>query len=122
MLPDSLQHFKSEFFKALAHPVRIRLLEVLRDGEQSVTDLQSLLQLDQSVVSQQLGILRAKGLLTSRKVGASVLYQVREPLIFDLLDVARAIFNNHLLEVQDLLKHLAATDEVAVVRQEHVAP
>ena len=122
MLPDSLPHFKAEFFKALAHPVRIRLLEVLRGGEQSVTDLQGMLQIDQSAVSQQLSILRAKGLLSSRKVGASVLYQVREPLIFDLLDVARAIFNHHLLGVQDLLEQLAATDEVPSVRQERVTP
>ncbi len=122
MFPDSLQRFKAEFFKALAHPVRIRLLEMLRDGEQSVTDLQTALQIDQSSVSQQLSILRAKGLLSSRKVGASVLYQVREPLIFDLLDVARAIFNNHLLEVQDLLGQLAAADDVSGARQERIVP
>lgn len=61
MMPGQLQQFKAEFFKALAHPVRIRILEVLRGGEKSVTELQQALNLDQSAVSQQLSILRAKG-------------------------------------------------------------
>jgi DNA-binding transcriptional ArsR family regulator len=106
IMPGQLQQFKAEFFKALAHPVRIRILEVLRSGEKSVTELQQALNLDQSAVSQQLSILRAKGVLQTRKVGTSVVYQVREPLIFDLLDIAHTIFNNHLLQLQDLLGQL----------------
>ena len=47
-----LQSFKAEFFKALAHPLRIRILEVLRSRERSVQELQALLDLDQSTVSQ----------------------------------------------------------------------
>ncbi len=108
MMPGQLQQFKAEFFKALAHPVRIRILEVLRGGEKSVTELQQALNLDQSAVSQQLSILRAKGVLQTRKEGTSVLYQVSEPLIFDLLDIAYTIFNNHLLQLQDLLGQMTA--------------
>ncbi|HEU5323054.1 MAG TPA: metalloregulator ArsR/SmtB family transcription factor, partial [Methylomirabilota bacterium] len=51
--PTDLQAFKAEFFKALAHPVRIRILELLRDGERSVNELREALDLDQSTVSQQ---------------------------------------------------------------------
>lgn len=105
-MPGQLQFFKAEFFKALAHPVRIRILEVLRDAEKSVTEIQGLLTLDQSTVSQQLSILRAKNLLQTRKVGTSVIYSVRDPMIYDLLDVARAIFNNHLIDTQELLAQL----------------
>lgn len=105
-MPGQLQFFKAEFFKALAHPVRIRILEVLRDSEKSVTEIQGLLTLDQSTVSQQLSILRAKNLLQTRKVGTSVIYSVRDPMIYDLLDVARTIFNNHLIDTQELLSQL----------------
>ena len=72
-----LQIFKAEFFKALAHPIRIRLLEVLRHGERSVQDLQATLDLDQPIVSQQLAILRAKNVVTARKAGTTVSYAVR---------------------------------------------
>jgi DNA-binding transcriptional ArsR family regulator len=102
-MPYTLQNFKAEFFKALAHPVRIRILEVLRDSEKSVNEIQSLLELDQSTVSQQLSILRSKSLLQSRKSGTSVFYSVRDPMLFDLLDIARSIFNNQLIDTQELL-------------------
>lgn len=58
----SLQRFKAEFFKALAHPARIRILELLRHGEKSVGELQQALAGDGSTVSQQLAILRMKKL------------------------------------------------------------
>ena len=55
----ALQTFKAEFFKALAHPIRIRILEVLRGQERSVQELQAALDLEQPIVSAQLALLRA---------------------------------------------------------------
>jgi DNA-binding transcriptional ArsR family regulator len=103
--PD-LQSFKSEFFKALAHPVRIRILEVLRPRERSVQELQARLDLDQSTVSQQLAILRTKNIVTARKEGTTVRYAMRDALVADLLDVARRIFNNQLTGTQTMLRQL----------------
>src|SRR5438093_10529551 len=91
-----LQSFKADFFKALAHPIRIRILELLRAHDRSVQELQALLDLDQSTVSQQLAVLRAKNIVTARKVGTTVRYTVRDALVGDLLDVARRSFNNQL--------------------------
>jgi DNA-binding transcriptional ArsR family regulator len=101
-----LQSFKAEFFKALAHPIRIRILEILRAGERSVQELQSRLDLDQSTVSQQLAVLRAKNIVTARKEGTTVRYEIRDPLVGDLLDVARRIFNNQLTGTQTMLREL----------------
>jgi DNA-binding transcriptional ArsR family regulator len=101
-----LQAFKAEFFKALAHPVRIHILELLRSGERSVQDLQGALGLDQSTVSQQLAVLRAKNIVRARKEGTTVRYAVVDPLIGDLLDVARGIFNRQLIGTQVLLREL----------------
>ena len=101
-----LQVFKAEFFKALAHPLRIRILEILRHGERSVQELQTALALDQSAVSQQLAILRAKRVVTARKEGTTVRYAVLDARVGTLLDVARAIFNAQLSGTQTMLRAL----------------
>jgi DNA-binding transcriptional ArsR family regulator len=105
-MSNNLHTFKSEFFKALAHPLRIKILEALRDSEKNVTELQTILATDQSGVSQQLAVLRSKNLITARKNGTNVYYSIRDPLIFELLEVARQIFNNHLIDTRDLLSQL----------------
>jgi hypothetical protein len=63
-----LQASRAEFFKALGHPVRIRILEILLAGDRSVQNLQEVLDLDQPTVSQQPAILRAKNIVTTAKV------------------------------------------------------
>jgi ArsR family transcriptional regulator len=110
----TLQGFKAELFKALSHPVRIRILELLRAGEQTVSELQAALAIEPSSVSQQLAVLRARQLVAGRKAGTSVAYRVVDPQVFELLDVARAIFDRHLVALQALAEeggsaHLDAT-------------
>lgn len=105
-----LQVFKAGFFRALAHPVRIRILEMLVKGDRTVQELQEALRLEQPVVSQQLAVLRANHIVTGRKEGVSVRYTVRDPLIGTLLDTARQIFNNHLVGTRDLLRQLKRED------------
>jgi ArsR family transcriptional regulator len=103
---EELQAFKAAFFKALAHPVRIRILELLANGEKNVQELQDALGVEQPVVSQQLAVLRANNIVSGRKEGASVWYSVRDPLVAELLNTARRIFNNHLVSTQGLLRQL----------------
>ncbi|HTM25593.1 MAG TPA: metalloregulator ArsR/SmtB family transcription factor [Vicinamibacterales bacterium] len=102
----ALQEFKAGFFRALAHPVRIRILETLSTGERSVQELQQALDLDQPVVSQQLSVLRARNIVEPRKVGTTVRYTLSDPLITKLLAIAREIFNNRLVGTQSMLKEL----------------
>ena len=103
---DDLQAFKAAFFRALAHPVRIRILELLVKGEKNVQELREALGVEQPVVSQQLAVLRSNNIVAGRKEGVSVRYSVRDPLIAELLNTARRIFNNHLVGTQDLLRQL----------------
>ncbi len=105
-MPPTLQTFKADFFRALAHPVRIRILETLGDGDRSVQELQQELGLEQPVASQQLAILRAKNIVSARKVGTTVMYALGDPLIAKLLAVAREIFDNRLVDTQSMLKEL----------------
>ena len=95
-----LQGFKAELFKALGHPVRIRILELLRSGELTVSELQAQLQIESSSVSQQLAVLRTRQLVVGRKEGTSAFYRVSDALVFDLLDTARSIFEGQLVTLQ----------------------
>jgi ArsR family transcriptional regulator len=97
-----MQAYKAELFKALAHPVRIRILELLRDGERTVSELQEDLDIEPSTVSQQLAVLRGRNLVVGRKEGTSVHYRAIDPQVFDLLDTARSMFRTHLASLQEL--------------------
>jgi DNA-binding transcriptional ArsR family regulator len=101
-----LSQFKAEFFKALAHPLRIRILDALRTGEIGVNELCVRLGVEQSTLSQQLAVLRTRDIVVARKSGNNVFYSVKDPATFRLLDVAKQIFNNHLINVKDLLSQL----------------
>src|SRR4051812_9810256 len=102
-----LQTLKAEFFRAIAHPARIRILEVLSEQrEQSVQALQLRLAVDQPIVSQQLAKLRAHGVVTSRKQGTTVLYALADSRIAALLKVAREILNHRLTGSKTLLHEL----------------
>jgi DNA-binding transcriptional ArsR family regulator len=103
---SELRQFKAGFFKALAHPVRIAVLDALRDGEKGVNELSGLLKVEQSALSQQLAVLRNRNVVVGRKEGLNVYYSVPDPAIFKLLDAARQIFNNQLTSVRDLLAQI----------------
>src|SRR4029450_2631200 len=101
-----LQAFKARFFKALAHPIRIRLVELLVERDRAVQELQTALALDPSSVSQHLAVLRANHVVKTRKEGVSVRYALRDPLVGELLGVARRIFSNQLAGTQYMLREL----------------
>jgi DNA-binding transcriptional ArsR family regulator len=101
-----ISEIKAELFKALAHPGRIRVLEVLADGERSVGELQPLVGIELSHLSQQLAVLRRAGLVSSRKEGSSVIYAVKDPLVVELLQTARNLLIRMLSETNGLLAGL----------------
>jgi DNA-binding transcriptional ArsR family regulator len=107
---NDLARFKAEFFKALSHPLRIAIINALRGGEVGVNDLSAQLKVEQSTLSQQLSMLRKSNIVVGRKDGQNVFYSVRDPAIFRLLDVAKDIFNNHLVNIQDLLVRMSEPD------------
>jgi len=102
----TLGQFKAEFFKALAHPLRIAVLDALRDGESGVNELCETLNVEQSTLSQQLAVLRSRNIVIGRKEGLNVYYSVRDTTVFKLLDVAKQIFNNHLIDVKSMLTEM----------------
>jgi DNA-binding transcriptional ArsR family regulator len=80
-----ISELKAELFRALGNPGRVRILEQLVLGERSVGDLQPLVGLESSHLSQQLGVLRRANLVVARKEGNQVFYSVRRALLSDVL-------------------------------------
>ena len=112
MATAPIYQVKAEFFKVLGHPARIRVLEVLRDGERAVSELIPEVGIESSHLSQQLGVMRRANLIQARKEGASVVYSVGNPMLFELLDVAKQILTSSLAETRDLLAQLEAVEVV----------
>jgi len=105
-----MQQFKADFFKALAHPLRIRILELLAEGDKNVNEIQTLIGSEGSAVSQQLTVLRAKNIVYGTKDGNRVIYSLRDPMIVELLSVAKQIFNNHLVNTISLLDKIGENE------------
>ena len=101
---ERLRQFKAEFFKALAHPLRIGILELLRDGPLSVNQIQEATGAPGSSVSQQLAVLRARDIVVTERHGTTIMYSVSDPDLFELLDVARRVFYAHLADTVNLLR------------------
>jgi DNA-binding transcriptional ArsR family regulator len=101
-----LSEIKAELFRALALPARVRALEVLTDGECSVGNLAERVGLESSHLSQQLGVLRRAGLVTTRKDRSTVYYAIRDPQLVELLACARTMLITSLGHSQDLLAGL----------------
>src|SRR4051794_21802161 len=99
---------KAALFRSLAHPIRIRVLEVLVDGEQSVGALADTPELDLPQLSQQLAVLRKAHVLTTRREGSTVFYRVVDPRMSQLLVTAKQLLATELREGQHMLDSLEA--------------
>jgi DNA-binding transcriptional ArsR family regulator len=79
---------KAKLFKALMHPVRLEILDVLRDGEECVCHMEATLGYRQAYISQHLAVLRDAGLVQDRRDGWNIFYRVIKPEVFELFDKA----------------------------------
>ncbi len=109
MQQNALREFKAGLFQALAHPTRVAVVEVLREGECSAGAIQERLGLEQANLSQHLSVMRAKEVVTSRKEGNQVFYSLRDPMLAEVLDIMRRYFMTHLSEASEMLQAMAAT-------------
>ena len=105
---------KAELFKALGHPARVRVLELLAEGEQSMGQLAQQSGLELSHLSQHVTVLRRAGIVDSRRVKNTVICALRDPQTAELLAVARRLLTRNLRQGQALLAALeGAGDAVA---------
>ncbi len=100
----TLQDFKAELFKALANPIRVRIIEVLRaEGSLTVGDIQARVGIEPANASQHLSILRAQGIVEARREGTSAWYSIAAPECLDILDAGRALFERQLAAQSEML-------------------
>lgn len=109
MVSTPLYQAKAEFFKALAHPARIRVLELLSEREHSVAEMLPQVGIEPAHLSQQLAVLRRMNLVVTRKEGSTVYYSLVSPQVAELLAVARTILTEVLSVQVELLDDLRAT-------------
>src|ERR1700722_7711533 len=102
----AVHEVKANLFRVLGHPARVRILELLRDGERSVGGLQAELDLDSGGTSQHLAALRRIGVVESRREGTTVYYRVDDKRVFDLLAAGRDIITRRLAAEQSVLREL----------------
>ena len=107
-MEEQIISMKSDFFKALAHPTRVRILERLIKNEEEVCvcDLIEDLGIEQSNLSQHLSILRKQQLIISTKVGLKVMYRVKYPEVLTILESVQQILAQQFREGEALMRHL----------------
>ena len=101
-----LYQLKAEFFKTLAHPARIRVMELLAEREHAVAELLPQVGIEPANLSQQLAVLRRAGLVVARKEGSTVHYSLTSGEVAELLAVARRILTSVLTGQVELLEDL----------------
>jgi ArsR family transcriptional regulator len=106
-----LTEAKADLFKALAHPARVRVLELLAEDEHTMGELAELSGVEPSHLSQHVTQLRRAGIVDSRRVKTTVICSLRDPQTAELLAVARRLIGNNLRQGQALLAALDSADD-----------
>lgn len=106
-MPEPLYRTKANFFRALGHPARIRLLELLADGDKPVHQLRAAIEIEASSLSHQLAVLRRHGLVDHRREAGAVVYSLTLPAVRDLLVTAREILRSRTVDESDLVDEVS---------------
>jgi ArsR family transcriptional regulator len=105
---ERVRELAAEVLKILGHPLRLKIIECLRAGEQCVCEIVPAVGAEQSVVSKHLALLRQAGLLEARKEGPRVIYRVWDPEVFVLCDLAQEVVSRRLAELAELAAKVRA--------------
>ncbi|MEK7716766.1 MAG: metalloregulator ArsR/SmtB family transcription factor [Pseudomonadota bacterium] len=103
MADSQLYELHASICQTLANPKRLEVIERLRDGEQSVTELAEAMKISQANLSQHLAVMRQKGIVATRREGLNVYYRLSNLKIIKACDLMRQV----------LLEHLEAGAELA---------
>ncbi|MFC3833425.1 ArsR/SmtB family transcription factor [Deinococcus rufus] len=102
-MQQGMHRYKASVFKTLAHPLRLALLDALRDGEKTVTQLQELTGGEQATISQHLTVLRTHHFVTFRKDGTLAYYRNEDPDVYRFLDLGRQLYERQLRRQRDTI-------------------
>lgn len=105
-MENSAYQIQADFVKALAHPVRLQIIEALQEGEQNVGSIARALRLSQPALSRQLTVLKDNGILGCRQQGLSSFYKIEDEDIFKVLKSLRSFLYRKLKKTEGVLKSL----------------
>lgn len=103
-LPEPLIELVAQRFRVLGEPMRIKLLDRLREGDATVSELQDALGASQQNVSKHLGILHAAGMVTRTKQGTHTRYAISDPAVFELCDQVCGGLRRQLQDLEAILE------------------
>lgn len=106
----ALSQATAEIFHTLGHPVRIQVLELLQGGPVAVRDMLGLIEVESSTLSQQRAVLRRAGVVTARRDGATVVYELGSIDVAELLRGVRRILADLIAGRGELLAELRDAD------------
>jgi DNA-binding transcriptional ArsR family regulator len=105
-MEEKVLELKAEVLKALAQPTRLKILELLRNGERCICEIVPAINGEQSNISRHISMMQKSHLVTTRKDGVKVMVNVKDPIIFDILDHISIILKNQMSEQSRLIKSL----------------
>ncbi len=105
-MEERVLELKAEVLKALAQPTRLKILELLRNGERCICEIVPAINGEQSNISRHISLMQKSHLVTTRKDGVKVMVKVRDPRVFEILDRISIILRNRMSEQSRLIKSL----------------
>jgi DNA-binding transcriptional ArsR family regulator len=97
---------KSDLLKALAQPTRLRILELLREGEKCICEIIPAINGEQSNISRHISLMQKSHLVSTRKDGVKVMVKIRDPRIFEILDKVNVVLKTQMQEQHQLVRSL----------------
>jgi DNA-binding transcriptional ArsR family regulator len=97
---------KADVLKAIAQPTRLKILELLRNGEKCICEIVPAINGEQSNISRHISVMQKSHLITTRKDGVKVMVKVRDPKIFEILDTVGLFLKTQMQEQSRLLRAL----------------
>jgi len=106
LMEERVLEMKAEVLKALAQPTRLKILELLRNGERCICEIVPAINGEQSNISRHISLMQKSHLVTTRKDGVKVMVKVKDPKIFEILDSIGTVLKNRVSEQSKLMRSL----------------
>jgi DNA-binding transcriptional ArsR family regulator len=105
-MEEKVLELKAEILKALAQPTRLKILELLRNGERCICEIVPAINGEQSNISRHISLMQKSNLVTTRKDGVKVMVKVSDPRVFEILDSIALLLKKQIIEAGKLVQQL----------------
>lgn len=107
LMEERVLEMKAEVLKVLAQPTRLKILELLRNGERCICEIVPAINGEQSNISRHISLMQKSHLVTTRKDGVKVMVKVKDPKIFEILDNISLLLKRQIVETGKLIHKFA---------------